>query len=65
MAEVIKEKSLPREIFPFIIGITSEGEVAKGVKEILTILPHEFIDPENIGKIYNDVQKMKREFREI
>jgi alpha-aminoadipic semialdehyde synthase len=48
VGDLIKTKHLPREICPFIIGVTSNGRVSKGAQEILKLLPHEYVEPGSI-----------------
>jgi len=52
VGKLIEKKKLPKELCPFIIGVTSSGRVSKGAQEILKLLPHEIIDPEKIGELF-------------
>jgi len=52
IGEMINKKKLPKEICPLIIGITGFGKVSKGAKEILDLIPHEYIDPSNLSLIF-------------
>ncbi len=47
----IRMKGLPPEICPLIIGITGYGNVARGVHELLGILPCESVDPAALSKV--------------
>ncbi|MFA7123419.1 MAG: hypothetical protein WC212_05220, partial [Candidatus Delongbacteria bacterium] len=44
----IGQNGLPKELCPFIVGFTGYGNVSKGAQEILDILPHEEITPEEL-----------------
>lgn len=65
VGKLIKKKLLPREICPFIIGVTSSGRVSQGVQEILKILPHEFIEPDQIENLFKDENLKKNPRRDI
>jgi alpha-aminoadipic semialdehyde synthase len=45
VGEQIKEKGLPPEISPIVVGITGYGNVSQGAQEILELLPVEEISP--------------------
>ncbi|MFX1481903.1 MAG: hypothetical protein ACFFCP_01795 [Promethearchaeota archaeon] len=47
----IKEKGLPKELTPFVVGFAGYGNVSRGAQEIFDILPHETIMPEDIGNV--------------
>lgn len=61
VGELIKKKHLPKEICPFIIGFTSNGRVSKGAQEIISILPHQYIDPEELPKLMQDKQNARKD----
>jgi len=44
----IKEKGIPKEISPLVIGITGYGNVSKGAQEITDLLPIREITPEEL-----------------
>ncbi|MCK5776408.1 MAG: hypothetical protein KAH25_09530 [Bacteroidales bacterium] len=48
VGDAIKEKGLPSDIEPLIIGITGYGNVAKGAMEIADLLPIKEISPEEL-----------------
>jgi len=58
VGEMIKVKKFPKEICPFIIGITGNGKVSKGSQEVLDLLPHEYIEPENIKSLFEKGAKV-------
>lgn len=60
VGKLIQKKKLPKEICPFIIGVTSNGRVSKGAQEILRLLPHEMVNPEEIPKLFNEEAKNDR-----
>ncbi|MBN2638986.1 MAG: hypothetical protein JXR65_07855 [Bacteroidales bacterium] len=45
IGEKIKEKGLPEEISPLVIGITGNGNVSRGAQEIMSLLPVQNIKP--------------------
>ena len=47
----IREKGLPKEIQPMVIGITGYGNVAKGAMEIADLLPITEISPEELNDL--------------
>jgi alpha-aminoadipic semialdehyde synthase len=52
IGEMIKKKHLPRELCPFIVGFTSNGRVSKGAQEVLECLPHEYVDPNDLERLF-------------
>jgi len=61
VGENLKLKLLPIELTPFIIGFTSNGRVSKGAQEIIDLLPHEIISPENIIQLFDGRMEAKRD----
>lgn len=61
VGDLIKKKHLPREICPFIIGVTSSGRVSKGAQEILTLLPHQYIQPEEVAKLVENPGEARKD----
>lgn len=65
----IKEKGLPKEICPLVIGITGYGNVSKGAQEITDLLPIQEISPAELltlkGKEANCKVIYKVVFKEI
>ena len=51
IANDIKESGLPDTIQPMVIGITGYGNVARGVQQLLDILPVEEVEPQNLQKV--------------
>jgi alpha-aminoadipic semialdehyde synthase len=45
VGEQVKEKGLPSEISPIVVGVTGYGNVSQGAQEILGLLPVEEISP--------------------
>ncbi len=48
VGEKIKADGLPKEICPFVVGISGYGNVSKGSQEILDLLPHKEITPDEL-----------------
>ena len=44
----IERSGLPEAFHPMVFAFTGTGRVAKGVEEILEILPHIRVDPDNL-----------------
>ena len=57
VANDIKEQGLPKVLQPMVIGITGYGNVAKGVQQLLDILPVEEVSAQDLHQITdtNDV----------
>jgi alpha-aminoadipic semialdehyde synthase len=49
--ERIARIGLPEEMCPFVCAVTGNGNVAKGVEEILELLPHEWVIPEDLPAV--------------
>lgn len=49
-ADIIREKGIPAEITPLVIGCTGYGNVSKGAQEIIDILPVKEITPEQLAE---------------
>ena len=45
VGDMIKEKGLPSEVSPIVVGITGYGNVSQGAQEILELLPVKEISP--------------------
>ena len=61
----IAENGLPKELCPFIVGFTGYGNVSKGAQEILDILPHEEITPEELHNLKNTDYSTKKVYKVI
>ncbi len=61
VGDLIKAKHLPKEICPFIIGFTSSGRVSKGAQEMISLLPHEYVKPEEIKGLVENKSKARRD----
>lgn len=48
VGEKIRADGLPKEICPFVVGISGYGNVSKGSQEILDLLPHKEITPDEL-----------------
>lgn len=59
VGEMIKLNGLPKEICPFIIGLTSNGRVSKGAQEVLINLPHEYIDPDALKELFDGTREVR------
>lgn len=51
VGELIKREKLNSKILPLVFAITGNGRVAKGSEEILTLLPHKWIEPDDLQEL--------------
>jgi alpha-aminoadipic semialdehyde synthase len=56
-AREIRTSGLPESVCPLIIGVTGYGNVARGVHQLLDILPVEQIDPEDLSEAAESPEK--------
>ena len=56
----IESYGLHELISPFIVGVTGTGRCAEGALEILTLLPHEFIEPEELNDLMEESKKFPK-----
>ena len=61
IGSMITHKLFPFELCPFIIGITGTGRVSNGAMEIITLLPHEFIDADKLETLFIEKTKVRRD----
>ncbi|HXK49741.1 MAG TPA: bifunctional lysine ketoglutarate reductase /saccharopine dehydrogenase family protein [Clostridiales bacterium] len=61
----IGKNGLPEELCPFVVGFTGYGNVSKGAQEILDILPHEEITPEELHDLKNSDYSTKKIYKVI
>ncbi|MDC3379080.1 bifunctional lysine ketoglutarate reductase /saccharopine dehydrogenase family protein [Planctomycetota bacterium] len=54
VGERIKAEGVPAAVHPLIVGVSGNGNVAKGVQEILDCLPCEDIAPSDVARIAGD-----------
>lgn len=52
VGKLISKKRFPKELCPFVIGVTSSGRVSKGAQEILKQFPHEYINPNDLKNLF-------------
>lgn len=65
IAKDIAENGLPEELCPFVVGFTGYGNVSKGAQEILDILPHEEIRPEQLHDLKTSGYSTKKVYKVI
>lgn len=53
----IESVGLCDKIVPFIVGVTGSGRCANGTMDILKLLPHEFITPEELPDLMEEASK--------
>ncbi len=51
VGEIIREKGLPAELIPMVVGFTGRGNVSKGAQRILNLLPVKKIQPSELSSI--------------
>jgi len=54
----IASKGLPMQFAPYVFAVTSRGRVAQGALEILELLPHEYVEPDQLDSIPKDNHKI-------
>lgn len=50
----ITTRGLPAEFAPYVFAVTSRGKVALGALEVLELLPHEYVEPDQLDSIPKD-----------
>ena len=58
--EEIKKSGLPVQLTPLVFGVTGYGHVSSGAQEILDLLPHKQIDPDDIFSLEGESDFSKR-----
>jgi alanine dehydrogenase len=48
LGERIKDKGLPEELLPLVVGFAGYGNVSTGAQELFDILPHKMIEPHEL-----------------
>lgn len=61
VGEMISKKHLPKELCPFIIGFTSSGRVSKGAQEMISILPHVYISPDEVSQLVKNKDHARKD----
>jgi alpha-aminoadipic semialdehyde synthase len=56
VGKTILEKGLPTSLAPMVFAFTGTGNVAKGAREIFDLLPHEYVQPEDLPQLHRDVK---------
>jgi len=59
VARRIRTDGLPASICPLVVGITGYGNVARGVRELLDILPFGEIDPDDLYQLNHRYDRRK------
>ena len=57
VGKLISKKKLPKELCPFVIGVTSSGRVSQGAQEILKAFPHEYINANELQNLFDKDSK--------
>lgn len=52
VGDVIRDRGLPRQIFPFVITVAGRGSVAVGIKQVLDELPLKEITVDDLPKLW-------------
>lgn len=60
VGKLIEKKKLPKELCPFVIGVTSSGRVSKGAQEILKLLPHQVIEADKVHELFSSQKENVR-----
>ncbi len=54
VGSLIVKKKLNQKLLPLVFGVTGNGRVSGGAIEILELLPHEWVDPDDLYKLFED-----------
>lgn len=54
IAKNIEKGGLPKAQSPMVFGVTGTGRVSQGILEVLEMLPHEKVEPDNLEKYIAD-----------
>ena len=65
VADEIRAHGLPAAVSPAIIGVTGYGNVARGVQEILDLLPLEDIHPEEVHAVARRTDEKRRKLYRV
>ena len=49
IASNITKGGLPKDESPMVFAVTGTGRVSKGILEVLKVLPHVMIEPDNLA----------------
>lgn len=60
VGKVITETGFPKSISPLVFAFTGSGNVTKGSREIFELLPHEYVTPEELKTLEDDVRNGRR-----
>jgi alpha-aminoadipic semialdehyde synthase len=61
VGQLISKKRIPKELCPFIIGVTSSGRVSQGAQEVLKYFPHEYVSPEKLKDLFNKKNPLRND----
>jgi saccharopine dehydrogenase (NAD+, L-lysine-forming) len=61
----IKDDGLPRGLTPLVFGVTGYGHVSSGAQEILDLLPHKQINPEELFSLDGESEFSKRHIYKV
>jgi len=59
IGERISSDGLPRELAPMVFGITGYGNVSQGAQEILDLLPHTEVAPEDLASFVDSNRSLR------
>jgi len=57
VGERLAKEGLPEAVVPLVVGIAGYGNVGRGAREILQILPHTTIQPQDLPKLFQQKPK--------
>lgn len=60
VGELILSKKLNFKLLPLVFGITGNGRVTGGAIEILELLPHEWIDPDDLHTLFDKSKPLNK-----
>lgn len=61
VGQMFKTKKLNQNLLPLIFAVTGNGRVTGGSVEILELLPHKWIEPDDLHKLFDGEDKSKND----
>jgi len=65
MAKNIEKGGLPKKQSPMVFAVTGTGRVAQGIMEVLKMLPHVLVEPDNLQEYVKSMEEDKNRGKKI
>lgn len=56
LGEAITREGLPRDVCPLVMAFTGRGQVSQGAQEVFELLPHEWVEVEDLPNLVASLQ---------